>query len=456
MDENKKELFENAPISKAVTSLALPTVIGMLVMVFYNLVDTYFIGQTNDSIQVAAVSLAMPIFLILMACGNLFGIGASANISRYLGQQSYDKVNIISSFSAWSALALGIIVAIFSLLFMDNLVWLIGADELSFEYVKGYLSWLAYGAPFIIISNALSYLIRSEGNAKMAMFGMILSTITNIILDPIFIFTFDFGVVGAAMATVIANILSAIYYVYVLLTMKNTYLSIKLSDFKPEVNIVKDIFIIGIPASLNNVLMSVSSIMYNVYLAEYGNTPVAAMGIVTKMGMIYMMLFMGLATGVQPLFGYVYGANQQERLKEAVNYTLKVAVSIGVVCLVVFSFMAEAMIGGFIDDVDVIEQGAKMLQAQVLTAPFIGIIFVVTNLMQVAKKGAIALFLSVCRQGCLFIPAIIILDKMKGLEGLIFAQPLADVISVCLAIFIYYHFFQNFMTSKAVTPSIES
>lgn len=447
MEENKQEVFESYPIPKAVATLAIPTTIGMLVMVLYNMVDAYFIGLTNDAVQVAAVSLAMPIFLILMACGNLFGIGASANISRYLGEKSYDKVKTISSFSLWSAVILAIIVAILGLTFMDGLTYAIGSDDTTFEYVKGYLSWLCYGAVFIILSNTLGYLLRSEGHAKAAMVGMMISTFTNIILDPILIFICDFGVVGAAMATVIANAFAVVYFFITLARLKGSYLSIKISDYKFDSKIAKDVFSIGVPACLTTVLMSVASIIYNVYLAKYGTIPVASMGIVIKLNMLPVMMFMGLGMGVQPLFGYTYGAKIYDRLKESIIFSTKVAVTIGVVCFGIYFFAAEVAVGVFIDDAEVISQGAKMLQAQVLTAPILGILFIATNLMQVANKPLIALLLAVCRQGVTFIPAVIILDVVAGLDGLIYAQPIADVVSVVLSVLVCINFIKSLQSN---------
>lgn len=443
MDEKKRQLFEEDPIAQAIFKLALPTTIGMLVMVLYNLVDTYFIGLTNDPIQVAAVSLAMPFFLVLMACGNLFGIGAASSISRHLGSKSYDRVKNISSFAFYSAFALGLCMGAATLLEVKAIVTMTGADLETAPYVKGYLTTIAYGAPVIILSATLAYIIRSEGNSKEAMIGMVIGTFTNIFLDPIFIFALDYGVIGAAIATVFANLLAVTYYVFVLSTMKNTYVSIKPKDFRLETTISKDVLSIGIPASLNNLLMSIATIIYNVFLAKYGTDPVAAMGIVIKITMIYMMLFMGLSTGVQPLLGYTYGAKQYHRLKEAFSFSLKIAIIVGVVCLIVFYSSAEMMVRVFINDDDVVMYGTQILRIQVLTAPLLGITYLVTNLMQVAGKGKLALFLSVCRQGIIFVPAVIILDHVFAFQGLVWTQPVCDVVCVVLSLGVCGFFFRG-------------
>lgn len=443
MEEDKRVLFEETPIPKAVCTLTLPTTIGMLVMVLYNLVDTYFIGQTNDSVQVAAVSLAMPFFLVLMACGNLFGIGASSTISRYLGAGLHERVKNICSYAFYSATFLGIFMALGTLYYIDSVVTMTGADTLSGPYVRGYLITIAYGAPMIILSTTLSYLIRSEGHAKISMIGMVIGTITNIILDPIFIFTLDYGVVGAAIATVFGNLLAVIYYVVMILKLKGSYLSLNPLHFKLDHTIAKDVLSIGVPSSLNNLLMSISTIIYNAVLAKYGTDPVAAMGVVIKIGMIYMMLFMGLSTGVQPLLGYNYGAKNYKRLKKGFSFSLKLAFVIGTTCFISFYLAAEGMITFFIDDPEVIDYGVEMLRVQVRTAPLLGVIYLVTNLMQVANNGKLALFLSICRQGFTFIPAIFILDGVFGFHGLIWAQPVSDTVTVGLAVVVCGLFFQK-------------
>ncbi len=443
MEDNKKDIFENYPVPKAVTKLALPTTVGMLVMVVYNLVDTYFIGLTGDSLQVASVSIAMPVFLILVACGNLFGAGGSANISRSLGKKEFDKVKLISSFTVWSAVILGIIVGFIAFFTMDNIVSMIGADEESFNYVRGYLLWLFYGSVFLILSNTLAYLFRSEGNTKVAMFGMMIGTFTNVVLDPIFIFSLDYGVVGAAIATVVANFLACIYYVGQMFKIKDSYLSISIKDFKYDTRIAKDILVIGIPSSLNNILISIATIVYNVFLVKYGTVAVASMGIVIKLNMLCIMLFMGIGIGVQPLFGYTYGAKMYDRLKESIKFSTKIAVITGTICFIAYYFAPEFFMSIFINDPEVIEQGAKMLKAQVVTAPILGILFLTTYLMQVSNNSGIALLLSVCRQGLTFIPAVVLLDMFFGLEGLIRAQAIADVVSVILSIIFSIKFMRN-------------
>lgn len=443
MKQVNEEVFEHGKVSKAVWSLALPTIIGMLVMAFYNIVDTYFIGQTNDPIQVAAVSLSMPLFMILMACGNLFGVGASSQISRNLGAKKYDEIKKVSSIAFYGAITVGVVLAGVALWQMSNLASFLGANALNQPYVEGYLNLIMIGAPFIVTSAAMSHIIRSEGNAKLAMVGMLLSTLVNISLDPIFIFVMDFGVIGAALATVVANIVSFVFYIVVIVKAKNSRLGLNVVDVKKGGGILGAILAIGTPASVTSLLTSASTIMYNLFLAPYGDGAVGAMGIVMKISLIYTMIFMGMSMGVQPLLGYCYGSEKFARFKEVLGYACKVSVVIGVVFLVILYPLSSFIVGLFIDDAEILYYGTQMLRVQVLTAPTMGILYISMATMQATGKSVVAMILSLSRQGIAFIPTILILDRLYGFNGLIWAQPIADAISLVVAGVIFMLFFKK-------------
>lgn len=430
MDNQNKDLFENKSISRAVWTLALPTIASMLVTLFYNLADTFFVGQTNDPLQVAAVSLAMPVFLILMGIGNLFGIGGSSVISRYLGEQKAESIKNVSSFCFYSSIISGIIIGVVSIIFMDNIIPLTGATEGTYQFVKEYLTYIAIGAPFIIVSSAFGNIVRSIGLAKKAMIGMMIGTIINIVLDPIMILYMDMGVVGAAAATVIGNIASAIYYVC-LLQSKENLLSIKLKDFK--FNVIGEVFKIGVPAALSNILMSFAQIIYNVFLSGYGEAPIAAMGIALKVSFMLIMFYLGLTMGAQPLIGYNYGAKNYERMKRVITYISGVAVTFGIISTAFLIFFAEPIIKAFINDAEVIAYGTKMLKIQVSTGPILGLMFVAMASLQSMGKGVASLILSVCRQGLVFLPVAFITNVVFGLDGLMWSQPVADLASIILS-----------------------
>lgn len=425
------DLFEQAPISKAVAQLSLPTIAIMMVTVCYNLADTFFVGQTGDSMQVAAVSLAMPIFLILLAFGNLFGIGGSATISRFLGEQKLAEIRNISSFCFYGGLATGVLLAAITIPLMHVIVPLTGATTATYDFVYQYLIFIAIGAPFVIISTAFGSIVRSIGLAKQSMIGMMIGTITNIILDPIMILLLDMGVVGAAVATVIGNLFATLYFIQ-LLRKSDGIFSIHITHCKISLFLLGNIIKIGIPAAINNILMSVANIICNVFLSKYGEVPIAAMGISLKSGMIFAMFHLGLSMGVQPLIGYNYGARNYDRMKQIIKYVIKVSLCAGLVFLIFFQLSAASIVSAFISDIEVVEIGTKMLRIQSTTAIILGIMFISMSALQSMNQGVSSLVLSVCRQGVIFIPVAFIADQIWGLDGLIFAQPVADFASVVI------------------------
>ena len=312
------DLFEKVPVPKAVATMAVPTMISMLVVVIYNMADTFFIGQTQDPLQVAAVSLATPVFMIFMALGNLFGIGGSSAISRALGEKHKERAWHISSFCCYGALGLGVIVAIFSVLGMEGILRLIGASENTIGFARKYLLIISIGAPTILFSTAFANILRGEGAARESMVGNLLGTIVNIVLDPVMILMLGWGVTGAALATIIGNIAACLFYLQYFLRKKST-LTISLKYFKIGGGIARGVVAIGIPASLNNILMSFANIVLNQALVGYGDTPVAAMGVAMKSNMLVVLLQIGLCVGIQPLIGYNYGAGNKKRLMQVIT-----------------------------------------------------------------------------------------------------------------------------------------
>ena len=329
---SNRDLFEKASVPKAVALMAIPTIVTMLVVVIYNMADTFFIGQTGDALQVAAVSLATPVFMVFMALGNLFGIGGSSAISRALGEKNEQRARQISAFCCYGSLGVGILMTLIFILFMDGILKMIGASPATIDYARQYLTFVAIGAPFVMFGTAYGNIVRGEGAAKESMIGNLIGTITNIILDPIMILWLGWGVSGAAVATVLGNVAACIFYLYYLLHKKETVLSIKPSDFQWKNRIASGVFSIGIPASLNNILMSCANILLNKVLISYGDTPVAAMGIAMKANMIVILLQIGLCAGIQPLIGYNYGARNVKRLKKY-SFSLGCAPSLWVLYL---------------------------------------------------------------------------------------------------------------------------
>ena len=436
------DLFEKAPVPKAVATMAVPTMISMLVVVIYNMADTFFIGQTKDPLQVAAVSLATPVFMIFMALGHLFGIGGSSAISRALGERRKDRAWHISSFCCYGSLGLGVMVAVISVLGMKQILHLIGASENTIGFARQYLTIISIGAPTIMFSTAFANILRGEGASRESMVGNLLGTIVNIILDPVMILGLGWGVSGAALATIIGNIAACFFYISYYVRGKSM-LSIHVKDFRMGEGIAASVAAIGIPASLNNILMSFANIILNQALVGYGDTPVAAMGVALKSNMLVVLLQIGLCVGIQPLIGYNYGSGNKKRLMQVFKFTGVVSVIMGMLLTLFMIIARKTMIQVFINDAEVVSYGIRMVVALQLSAPFIGILFLCINTIQGMGKALPSLVLTVCRQGLIFIPLIFILNAMLGLDGVIYAQPAADYLSILVGIMICVHLFRS-------------
>ena len=434
MDEH--ELMGKMKISKAVAKMAIPSVISSLVTVVYNMADTFFVGQTGDSLQVAAVSLTNPIFILMMAFANMLGMGGSAVLSVALGEKNELRAKKTSSFVTYASLIIGIVFAAVLIIFMNPILTLFGANEQTCEFARGYTFHISYGAPFIIWSAAASFIVRAEGASREAMIGSMIGTIANIVLDPIFISVLDQGTAGAAIATTIGNVLASAYYLWYFLK-KSRVLSIHWKHFTVKEGILKRTCSSGLPTAIFSALMSVSTIVLNQLLVVYGNDPVAAIGIVFKANMFITFLQMGLANGVQPLLGYNYGSGDMARFQGVERYTKKCCLVAGVIATVLYFVLREPIIRLFISDEGVVSYGVEMLVAYMLSGPVIGILFVNMNCMQSVGHAFPATVLSVLRQGILLIPPLYLLRALFGLTGVILGQSVTDYIAVVLSIFLW-------------------
>ena len=432
----QKELMGSLKVSKAVAKMAIPSVISSLVTVVYNMADTFFVGQTNDPLQVAAVSLTNPIFILFMAFANMFGMGGSAVASMAMGEKKEERAKNASAFVAYASFFVGIVFAASLLLFMCPLLTLFGADAQTYAFARGYTLHISYGAPFIIWSAAASFVVRADGASREAMIGSMIGTIANIVLDPVFISGFGMGAAGAAIATTIGNILACLYYLWYFMK-KSRCLSIAPKDFKCGDGILTGVCVTGFPTAIFSVLMSVSTIILNQILVAYGNAPVAAIGIVFKANMFITFLQLGLANGVQPLLGYNYGAGNRERFIAVDRFTKKCCLIVGILATALFFVLREPIVRLFINDADIIYYGVKMLVAYMLSGPFIGILFVNMNCLQSTGNALPATILSVLRQGLLLIPVLYLLNAVAGLNGVIYGQALTDYVAVILSVVIW-------------------
>lgn len=429
----ENELFERASVPKAYMKLALPVVLSMMVSLVYNMVDTYFIALTGKQELVAGVSLAAPIFTLMIAFGDIFGLGGSSLISRLFGEKREEEAKRASAFCLWAAIGFGIFVTIVLLVFRTPILKLLGTDAATFEYAGEYYTWIAVGAASIILGLVPSNILRTEGLATQAMAGSILGSIVNIILDPVFIFGLGQGAAGAAMATVIGNVIADVYYIYVM-SKKAKRLSVSLKEIKIPGTMIRDILVIGIPASITNLMQSIMIMITNHYLIAYGTDKVAAMGIALKANMISAFILVGFAFGGQPLVGYNYGAKNQKRLKEILRFAYLFEAGLALVFTILISIFAPFIIKIFMNQSDIITNGAMMLRFQQLGMVFMAITLVSTCVCQSVGSAAGAFALSISRQGVIYAILLIVLKSVFGYTGIIATQACADVVTALIAI----------------------
>ncbi len=437
MENNKNlEIFSSIPVPKAVMKNALPAMAAMLMVLVYNLADTFFIGQTYNALLVAAVSLATPVYLIFMSLGTLFGIGGTSVISRALGEGKKEKAKKSCAFCFWGCVFVGILLAALILIFIDPILNLIGASADTYEYAKSYLSIIVFAGPFVLISNCYGNIVRTEGESGKAMLGLLLGNLVNVILDPIFILALGLDIKGAAIATVIGNIVGAGFYISYFLKGKSM-LSIRLKDFTVKQGIAASVLAIGVPAALGDALMSVFQIIINSQMAHYGDMAVAGMGVAMKVITITGMICMGLGQGVQPILGYCVGAKTWKRFKEVFKFTIIFALILGTVLAAICYVFTNQIISAFLTDQTAFSYAVQFARILLSTSFLFGVFYVLVNALQAMGAATPALLISMSRQGIIFIPALFILQAVVGMTGLVWAQPVADVLSVLIAAILF-------------------
>ena len=457
MKTDRIELLAKAPVTKAIMVMSLPVVLGMMVQVLYNLVDTFFIGKLGDPNQLAAANLAMPVFILMMALGGMIGTGASSYISRSLGEKKQDQADKTLTIGFILCIFLGALVTVGGLVFLKPLVSVLGASADTSGFAAEYVLVLFLGGIPIMTNYAMGQLLRAEGDAMGSMFGMFIGTVTNIILDPIFIFAFGMGVRGAAIATVLGNLFSLIFYL-MRYAQHKTLLQIKPKLFSFDKTIFREIFSIGIPASLSQVLMGGALIVLNNIAAGYSDIVVAGFGVSTRIISIGTFVFMGFAAGCQPLVGYNYGAKNFTRVREILVQGVIITSIIGVVLSIFLGVFARSITGVFTSTPEVVDTATIILRALILSLPFVGGQMLSTVTVQALGKALPALFLSISRQGLFFLPLLLILNALFGFKGFIYAQPITDVLMLLLSSFIVWRILRKEarITSGETADSIEN
>lgn len=435
-DNQADQLFREAPVPAAVLKNAVPAMLAMLMVLIYNLADTFFIGQTHDALQVAAVSLATPVFLIFMAVGTVFGIGGTSVISRALGEGRMEYSKKVCSFCMWSCVVVGLALSACFLIFMDQILAWVGASGDTWEMAKTYLTIVSFCGPFVLVSNCYSNIIRAEGKSGKAMMGQLIGNLLNVVLDPIMILGFGWNVAGAAIATVIGNVTGASYYIVYFLRGKSS-LSIRLKDFTVREQVCSGVLAIGIPASLGSLLMSISQIVVNSMMAGYGDMAVAAIGVAMKVTMMTGMVCIGFGQGIQPLLGYCVGAGLWERFKKVMWFSVGFSFLLSTVLTAVCYLFTGRIVGAFLTEPAAYDYALQFARILLTTSFLFGVFYVLGNALQAMGAAAEALIINLSRQGIIYIPALFLMNHLIGIAGLAWAQPVADLLSTALVAALY-------------------
>lgn len=432
MENSNVYYLEEAPVKKAIAYMAIPMILAMFTGVIQNLSDSFFIGKLNNPNMLAGVMLCLPIVAVFMAVSNIFGVGGSSYISRLLGEKEYDKIKNVSAFSFYSSIVVGIIVTIIMLFNLDRILIFIGASSSTILFAKMYAKILASGAVLFIVSFGMGTIIRAEGASKEAMIGMLIGTIGNIILLPITIFYLNLGVSGSAYATLIANMLAVIYYIWYFV-YKSPFLSINIKYLKFDLNIIKNIFVIGIPVFIQFLFLAGTSVILNNCAGKYGDYVIVIIGLAVQINMIPEFLVSGLCEGVQPLIGYNYTSGNKKRMQEIINNTAKLSLGISIVIGLISLSFSQSFLNIFVNDSQVLAQGAPLFRILLLAQVAYGIIFLFTNVFQSLGKAKEAMAMSIV-QGLGYLPAIIIGDYLFKLNGIIWAFPVSEFLIALISL----------------------
>lgn len=447
MEQNKEmtlEEFNSMPVSKAVIKNAVPAMLAMLMFLVYNLADTFFISQTHDPYQIAAISLTTPLFMMFSAFGSIFGGGGLSVISRAAGKQDKEYIKRVSSFCTWGAIIVGLFMAVLFWGLGKPILYGLGASEDTYSYARTYVNIIAFCGPFIVVSGAFSKLLMADGQPKKAMTGMILGNVLNIVLDPILILALNLDIAGAALATLFSNVIATVYYLAYFAKGKST-LSISPKQFALK-GVWGAVLAIGVPAALGPISMGVSFMFINSLMAQYGDMALAGLGIASKVTMITSMVCVGLGQGIQPLFGFSIGAKDWKRYKETLRFSAIFAFAVGLALTILCYIFTSQLIGLFLDQPDAYEYAFHFARVILTTSALFGVFSVLSNTLQAGGFAVSALIINLTRQGFIYVPALYILNYVAGIEGLAWTQPVADILSTVLVAFLAYRCFCKLVT----------
>lgn len=444
---NKMELLGNAPISKALLAMGIPTMLGMMVNAIYNLVDAYFVGGLGTS-QMGAISVVYPLGQVVVGLGLLFGNGSASYLSRLLGNREQEQADRVASTALYSSVAVGAVLIIFSMIFLRPILRLLGATDSIMPYAMTYAGIYVVSCIFNVFNVTMNNIVTSEGAAKTTMFALMAGAVLNIGLDPVFIYTLGMGVAGAAIATAISQIVSTLIYLTFIFRKKSIY-SFKIKNCTFTKEIMSEIFKIGIPTLVFQILTSLSISLVNTQAGPYGDSVIAGMGAVTRIVSMGSLIVFGFIKGFQPIAGYSYGAKKFDRLHKAIRTSILWSTVFCVIYGLLLTIFSGRIIAQFTDsDLEMIRVGTQSLRINGLSFLLFGFYTVYSSLFLALGKGLEGFVLGACRQGICFVPVILILPVFWGINGILYVQPIADVLSAIITIFMALHLHKELALAK--------
>ena len=439
---SKKEIFETRPVPSALATMAIPTIMSQLIALIYNVADTWFIGQTDNPYMVAASSLVATVFLMTVAVSNLFGVGGGSLVVRLLGSGDEEEARKVASLSLVMSAACALAFSAFCLIFMNPLLHALGASENTIHYARQYLFFVVIiGCLPTVLSSTMSAMLRNIGYSKEAAFGLSFGGIMNVILDPIFMFVImpdGYEVMGAAVATMLSNMMSFTYYVYMYRKVKQeTILVIPRKIERIQKRSMQSIFNVGLPAAFSILLYDLTNIVINKLSSGHGDLELAAMGIVLKVERLPLNIGVGICLGMVPLIAYNYAAKNYTRMHAFFKTARLAGLAVSVVCVIFYRIFAPYIVNAFISEAETVRFGIEFLQARCFATPMMFLSFHMIHLMNALGRGKISLSLAVIRQIILNIPILFILNAMFGMTGIIWTQTIADFLNVIASYVIY-------------------
>lgn len=440
--KKQNDVFEKYSVPRALMVMAIPTIISQLIILVYNMADTWFIGRTNDPVKVAACSLVLTIYLFAIILSNIFGVGGGTLISRLMGRHEEAEASRVSAVCIYMAFFAGVIYALLAFVFMTPLLRLLGASDQVLVYAKQYLFFvIVIGGLPAVMSQTFAALLRSVGYSSQASFGLSMGGVLNIILDPLFMFVIlpsGYEVAGAAIATMLSNVTTTIYFLYIYAKAKHHSVLRFTCDALPGATSFRAIFGVGIPAGFSLFLFDFANIIINRLASHHGDIELAAIGIVLKVERLPLNVGVGICLGMVPLLAYSYSAKQHERMDAIFRTARLFGLCFAFVCVFLYYIFAPVIIRFFIGDAETVRYGTMFLRARCFATPLMFLCFSMVHFVQAIGRGRAALALAVIRQCCCNIPLLLLLNHLFGMQGIVWTQLIADVITVIASYIIYF------------------